>query len=86
MPRTQPFVLIVVDHDAKKFCVEGPMVDDRSWNDAICDAQEAGRNVSCHTPGGDARSNVNVAAESYDRSYLDFERVAAGAILQIPLP
>ena len=86
MPRPQPFVLIVVDHDAKEFCIEGPMVDDRSWNDAVCDAQEAGRNVSCHTPGGDARSNVDVAAESFHRSYPEMERVSAGGILQFPLP
>jgi hypothetical protein len=29
-----PFFLIVADHDRRFFCVEGPMTDGRSWNNA----------------------------------------------------
>ena len=32
--RTEPFYLIVTDHDRAVFCVEGPMTDDRSWQTA----------------------------------------------------
>jgi hypothetical protein len=37
MPRdnpTEPFYLIVTDHDCGVFAVEGPMTDDRPWNEA----------------------------------------------------
>jgi len=44
-----PFVLVIVDDVAKLFAVEGPMVDDRRWTDAVCKAQESGRQVRCFT-------------------------------------
>jgi len=31
---SQPFFLIVTDHDRGVFAVEGPMTDDRPWNEA----------------------------------------------------
>ena len=37
MPRDEsdpPFYLIVADHDRGVFAVEGPMTDDRPWNEA----------------------------------------------------
>jgi hypothetical protein len=37
MPRdesSQPFYLIVTDHDRGVFAVEGPMTDDRHWKEA----------------------------------------------------
>ena len=86
MPRIEPFVLILIDRDTKKFCVLGPLVDDRPWNDAVCDAQKSGRNINCHTPGGDARSNIDVAGESFQRSNPEMECVAAEEILQISQP
>jgi len=32
-PPSQPFFLIVADYDRGFFTVEGPMTDDRPWND-----------------------------------------------------
>jgi hypothetical protein len=32
-PPSQPFFLIVADYDRGFFTVEGPMIDDRPWND-----------------------------------------------------
>ena len=41
------FYLCVVDSDKKEFSVEGPMTNDESWNEAVCEAQSAGRSVRC---------------------------------------
>jgi hypothetical protein len=29
---TEPFFLIVADHETGQFCIEGPMTDDAPWN------------------------------------------------------
>jgi len=39
------YYLFVVDSDNKVFSVEGPMTNDESWNDAVCNVQSAGRSV-----------------------------------------
>jgi hypothetical protein len=41
------FSLCVVDSDNKVFSVEGPMSNDESWNEAVCNAQAAGRSIHC---------------------------------------
>lgn len=57
------------------------MQDDTGWTNAICAAQDADRQVNCHTPEGDARANVEVAAEVYSESYPEMRRVEAGSIV-----
>ena len=87
MPRTRhvdPFVLLVTDRDTHTFTVEGPMVDDTPWNSAVCSAQDDGRQVTCHTPGDAARSNVELAAKIYEASYPEMRRVGAGSIVRRP--
>ena len=37
--RHSAFFLVVVDEDGKDFSVEGPMVDDRWWIEAVSDGQ-----------------------------------------------
>ena len=54
---TEPFFLIVADHDRGVFCVEGPMTDDRPWEAAARFARSnaaphrvrSGRHGSRHT-------------------------------------
>ena len=48
-----PFFLIVADYDQGFFCVEGPMTDDRPWNDAARHArnQSAAHCVRPSRPG-----------------------------------
>ncbi len=49
-----PFFLIVVDHDRRFFCVEGPMTDDQPWNDAARHARDQfHRRVICGPIGPD---------------------------------
>jgi hypothetical protein len=48
-----PFFLIVADHDQGLFCIEGPMTDDRSWQDGVRDARNNGRKISCGPAGPD---------------------------------
>ena len=46
------FYLCVVDSDKKVFSVEGPMTNDETWNEAVCNAQSAGRSVHCFSVHG----------------------------------
>lgn len=63
----KPFLLIVTDRDKQVFTVEGPMMDDRPWNDAVVAAQNAGRQVNCSTPGeGLTRAAV---IQSWQKTY-----------------
>lgn len=80
MSLPDPYVLIIADRDTKTFTIEGPMQNDTSWNNAVCTAQAANRKVNYHTPGGDARSNVELAAQIYSKSFPEMPGVKAGTI------
>ena len=54
----KPFLLVVTDRDRNEFTVEGPMIDDRPWIDAVVVAQNAGREVNCHTPGAGTKEDI----------------------------
>jgi hypothetical protein len=56
--KTAPFFLVVRDDDAKQFMVAGPMIDDRAWNDAVWEAQKAGRHVRSCSGGPDRDSAI----------------------------
>jgi hypothetical protein len=45
-----PFYLIVTDHDRGFFAVEGPMTDDRPWNEAAAFARNQQRRFVCARP------------------------------------
>jgi hypothetical protein len=47
------FFLIVADHDQGFFSVEGPMTDDRSWQDGARMARNDGRKITCGPSGPD---------------------------------
>lgn len=81
----EPFTLIVTDRDEKTFSIEGPMVDDDPWSDAVVGAQKLSRQVNYHVPGGPARSSVAKAARVYAEQYPDMRQVPAGSIVQ-PCP
>ena len=50
----RPFFLIVADQDHGVFCVEGPMTDDRPWNDAARRARDRQqRHIVCGPTGPD---------------------------------
>jgi hypothetical protein len=60
-----PFFLIIADHDQGFFCVEGPMTDDRSWNNAARHARDQfGRRVVC----GPAGTDRNALAAKFQRA------------------
>jgi len=42
-----PLHLLVIDDDQNKFTLEGPMIDDTPWHDAVRAARAAGRNLRC---------------------------------------
>jgi hypothetical protein len=50
--KSKLFYLCVVDSGNKVFSVEGPMTNDESWNEAVCNAQSAGRSVHCFSVQG----------------------------------
>jgi hypothetical protein len=56
MPRDdpdQPFYLIVTDHDRGVFSVEGPMADDRPWNEAAREARNHQHRITSGPTGPD---------------------------------
>lgn len=46
-----PFYLIVTDHDRGVFAVEGPMTDDRPWNEAASYARNRQHRITCGPVG-----------------------------------
>lgn len=51
---TQPFFLIVADHDQGFFSIEGPMTDDRPWHSAARHVRDHHqRRVVCGPAGPD---------------------------------
>ena len=50
---TQPFYLIVTDHDRGVFSVEGPMTDDHPWESAARYARDHERRITCGPAGPD---------------------------------
>jgi hypothetical protein len=54
-PESEPFYLIVTDHDRGVFAVEGPMADDRPWQSAAREARNHRHRISCG-PTGSRRS------------------------------
>jgi hypothetical protein len=61
-----PFYLIVTDHDrGGVFAVEGPMTDDRPWNEAARYARDQQRRIACGPSGPDREA---LAAE-YRRAH-----------------
>lgn len=73
----KPFLLFVIDWNAKRFSVEGPMLDDTPWVNAVVAAQGAGRNVTCCTA---SQSNAQAAAESW-RAEHAHELAESGSIV-----
>jgi hypothetical protein len=78
-----PFVLVVVDRDKGVFTVEGPMTDDTSWNAAVVKAQDAGRDINCHVPGGVSRSSLAAAKASYAAEF-PYKYVPPSSIIPRP--
>ena len=73
------FLLLIVDNEAKSFCVEGPMTTDELWNEAVVREQAKGRAVQCSsTP----RLDKKVMAESYSRQ-TGYVCTQPGSIVQI---
>jgi hypothetical protein len=59
MSQAAPFFLIVADHDQGFFCVEGPMTDDRPWQNAARHARDQfHRRVVCGPAGADRNALV----------------------------
>jgi hypothetical protein len=50
---TEPFYLVVTDHNRGVFTVEGPMTDDRPWKDAATLARNHERRIVCGPTGAD---------------------------------
>jgi hypothetical protein len=72
------FFLIVADHDQGFFCIEGPMIDEKPWNNAARHAHDQlGRNVVCGPTGSDR----NALAAEFQRTH-KLAGVPPGSILR----
>ena len=47
-----PFLLIIADHDNRRFTVEGPMIDAEDWTREVIAARRAGRQITCRVASG----------------------------------
>jgi hypothetical protein len=64
------FYLFVVDHDQKRFGIEGPMLDDRPWIDRVVELQGSGRDIRCFTaPDGSVEMSAKRYAEQMGYTY-----------------
>ena len=62
---SESFFLVVADYDQRFFCVEGPMTDDRPWNNAARHARDNfNRRVVCGPSGPDR----NTLATDFQRT------------------
>jgi hypothetical protein len=64
-PGPQPFYLIVTDHDRGVFAVEGPMTNDRPWNEAAAHARNQQHRIVCGPAGADR----DALAAEYHRAH-----------------
>jgi hypothetical protein len=51
-PPEQPFLLVIVDHDNRRFTVEGPMTDAEGCTREVIGARRAGRQITCRVEWG----------------------------------
>lgn len=63
---TEPFFLIVADHDRGFFSVEGPMTDDQPWQSATRRARDQHRHVMCG-PRGPSRDALAAEFRGTDK-------------------
>ena len=75
---SEQFFLIVADYDQGFFCVEGPMTDDRRWQDNAREARNDGRKITCGPAGPDRA----VLATDYQRAKR-LAGVPPGTILRV---
>ena len=52
-PDGEPFYLIVTDHDRHVFAVEGPITDERPWQEAATYARSHRHRIVCGPTGPD---------------------------------
>jgi hypothetical protein len=76
--KISPFFLCVVDSDRKIFSIEGPMVNDEPWNEAVVKAQSSGRAVHCFSLPGEAD---RMALEKSHAAQTSFEAKEPGSIV-----
>jgi hypothetical protein len=74
---TEPFYLIVADHDRGVFCIEGPMADDRPWKEAATLARNHQHRIVCGPTGVDR----DALAAEYRRAH-PLPGVPPGTILR----
>lgn len=55
MRKREPWGLIIVDEDQKKYAFTGVITDDGPWTERVCKERERGRNIRCfdHEQGND---------------------------------
>jgi len=63
---TEPFYLIVADHDRRVFTVEGPMTDASAWHEAATAASSFDRRIACG-PSGPERDELAAAYQAETR-------------------
>jgi hypothetical protein len=57
-PPGEPFLLVIFDHDNRRFVIEGPMTDAEAWIREVIAARRSGRRISCRVFAGSIEEAV----------------------------
>lgn len=61
---SEPFLLVIVDHDNRRYTIEGPMTDSDGWTREIIAARRSGRQISCRVVSGSVEDAVKICKKS----------------------
>ena len=78
LPESEPFYLIVTDHDRGVFTVEGPMTHSQPWDEAATYARSRHRHIVCG-PTGAHREEL---ANEHRTAHRQLAGVPPGSILR----
>jgi hypothetical protein len=57
---SEPFLLIIVDHDNRRFTIEGPMTDAEGWTRQIIAARRWRRQITCRVFPGSVKDALRI--------------------------
>jgi len=77
--KRKTFFLVICDHVAGFFTVEGPMTDARPWNHAVTVAEEQGLRITC---SAEQWASADEAASEFLRASPGWRRLSPGSIVR----
>jgi hypothetical protein len=60
----EPFLFVIVDHDNRRYTIEGPMTDAEGWTTEIIAARRSGRRITCRVVTGSVEDAVKICKKT----------------------